>query len=81
MGFIKKTPSGTWKAFWRDPRGKQRSKTFRTKKDAQTFLSEIHTQKSRGEYVSPHAGRMRFGEHAREWMAAKHGEVTTIARD
>lgn len=81
MGFVNKTPGGTWKAFWRDPQGKQRSKTFRTKKEASVFLAEIETQKSRGEYVSPHAGRTRFREHAERWMGAKNTEVTTSARD
>ena len=32
-------------------------------------------------YVSPHAGRMPFGEHARQWMASWNTEATTSARD
>jgi integrase len=81
MGFINKTTGGGWKAFWRDPQGKQRSKTFRTKKDASVFLAQIETQKSRGEYISPHAGRVRFADHAQRWMDAKNTEATTTARD
>ncbi|MER5670971.1 tyrosine-type recombinase/integrase [Pseudonocardia alni] len=81
MGFIDKTPEGRYRAYFRDPSGKQRSKTFRLKKDATTFLAEIETSKTRGSYVSPHAGRMAFGAHAAEWMATWNVEITTAARD
>lgn len=81
MGFIDKTPEGRYRAYFRDPSGKQRSKTFRLKKDATTFLAEIETSKTRGAYVSPHAGRMAFGAHAAEWMATWNVEITTAARD
>lgn len=81
MGFIDKTPEGRYRAYFRDPSGKQRSKTFRLKKDATTFLAEIETSKTHGAYVSPHAGRMAFGAHAAEWMATWNVEITTAARD
>ena len=38
MGFVDKTPEGRYRAYFRDPAGKQRSKTFRLKKDATAFL-------------------------------------------
>ena len=53
MGFIDKTPEGRYRAYFRDPSGKQRSKTFRTKKDANAFLAEVATSKARGSYVAP----------------------------
>lgn len=81
MGFVDKTPEGRYRAYFRDPAGKQRSKTFRTKRDASAFLAEIETTKTRGTYVSPHAGRLAFGEHARRWMATWNTEITTAARD
>jgi integrase len=81
MGFVDKTPEGRYRAYFRDPAGKQRSKTFRTKRDASAFLAEIETTKTRGTYVSPHAGRLAFGDHARRWMATWNTEITTAARD
>lgn len=81
MGFVDKTPEGRWRAYFRDPTGKQRSKTFRIKKDAALFLAEMETSKTRGAYVSPHAGRMLFADHAAEWMATWNTEITTAARD
>jgi len=34
-----------------------------------------------GAYISPHAGRVLFGDHAREWMKTWNTEATTTARD
>jgi integrase len=81
MGFVDKTPEGRYRAYFRDPAGKQRSKTFRTKRDASAFLAEIETAKTRGAYVSPHSGRVLFADHAAQWMATWNTEATTAARD
>lgn len=81
MGFVRKTDQGKWKAFWRDPAGTQRSKVFTTKKDANAFLAETESSKTRGLYVSPHAGRTTFGAHAEAWAASWNTEQTTTARD
>ncbi|RKT84038.1 Site-specific recombinase XerD [Saccharopolyspora antimicrobica] len=81
MGFVNSTPGGKWRANWRDPEGKQRAKTFRTKREAATFLAQVETQKAQGAYISPHAGRVPFGEHAQRWMDTWNTEATTAARD
>lgn len=81
MGWVDQAPSGRWKARWRDPSGAQRSKTFRTKKEATTFLAQVEVSKASGVYVSPHAGRTLFGTHAEQWMKSWTSERTTRARD
>ena len=81
MGFVRVTDSGGWKAFWREPSGAQRSKTFRTKKEATQFLSQVAVSMSSGAYVSPHASRTLFGDHALLWMKSWNTERTTAARD
>lgn len=81
MGFVEKTDGGRYRAYFREPTGKQRSKTFRTKKEATTFLAEIETAKVRGSFVSPHAGRTLFGVHARDWMTTWNTSETTLSRD
>jgi integrase len=78
---VNKTPSGSWRANWRDPAGRQKSKTFRTRRDAAAYLATVETSKASGTYVSPHAGRVLFGEHAEQWMATRRTELTTSARD
>jgi integrase len=78
---IRKTPAGTWRASYRDPSNRQVSKTFKTKREAATFLAQVSTATSAGAYVSPHAGRVLFGDHARQWMATWNVQATTTARD
>ena len=34
MGHVTKTPAGTFRANWRDPAGRQKAKTFKTKRAA-----------------------------------------------
>jgi integrase len=81
MPGIRKTPAGTWRASYRDPSSRQVSKTFKTKREAATFLAQVSTATSAGTYVSPHAGRVLFGDHARHWMATWNTQATTTARD
>lgn len=81
MGFLTVTPNGNCRANWRDPAGRQRAKTFRTKKEARAFLAQIATDLHRGTYVDPAAGRTKFADHAEKWMASRNDEITTAARD
>lgn len=81
MSSVHSTPEGNWRARWRDPSGRLRSKTFPTKREARAFLAEIDTTLSRGTYVDPHAGRMPFRNLAQRWLAARNTQVTTAARD
>ncbi|MEH1123721.1 tyrosine-type recombinase/integrase [Micromonospora sp. CPCC 206061] len=80
MGFVSKTPSGSYRANWRDGTGKQKAKTFRTKKEANTFLSDVESAVNRGTYVDPHAGKMKFGEFAARWLASRSVEARTAER-
>jgi integrase len=53
---------------YRDPAGRVRNKTFRTKKDASRFASTTEADKLRGMWVDPAAGRRVFREYAEEWI-------------
>ncbi len=81
MSHISRTPGGTYRANWRDQSGRQRAKTFPTKKAARQFLAEIESSMTRGLYVDPHAGRTLFADHAKRWMSSRNTEATTAARD
>ncbi|GAA4862288.1 tyrosine-type recombinase/integrase [Actinomycetospora straminea] len=78
---IHRTPEGTYRAKWRDPSNRQRSKNFTTRREAKTFLAEQETAKARGQYVDPQAGRLRFAVHAQAWLDSRNSEATTQARD
>ena len=81
MAHIVKTPAGRWRANWRDPAGRQRAKTFKTKRDAARFLAELDTARNRGLYIDPHAGKVKFANYLATWVAGRNHEKTTTARD
>jgi integrase len=57
-----------WRARYRDPSGRERSKSFARKVDAEQFLVGIEDAKLRGAYVDPQLGRVLFGEWAERWF-------------
>jgi hypothetical protein len=57
-----------WRARYRDPSGRERSKSFARKVDAEQFLVSIEDAKLRGAYVDPQLGRVLFGEWAERWF-------------
>src|SRR5882757_6818127 len=81
MSHISKTPNGGYRANWRDPSGRQRAKSFRTRTEARRFLAEIESTMTKGLYVDPHAGRRLFRDQATEWMNSRNVERTTAARE
>src|SRR4051794_40481520 len=81
MGHIYKTKYGTYRVGWRDPKGDQRTKTFRTKKDASAFMAEIESALNRGSYIDPRAGKTKFGPYAQRWLSGRNDELATAARD
>ncbi|MFI7213134.1 tyrosine-type recombinase/integrase [Micromonospora maritima] len=79
MGHIVKTPAGTFRANWRDAAGRQKAKTFRTKREASSFLAETEASVSRGSYIDPRAGRIKFSAYADRWLSSRSVEATTLA--
>ena len=64
-------PSYSWQVMWRDPEGKQRAKNFPREKDAKAFAASVETDKDRGSYTDPNAGRMTLKAFATEWLEAQ----------
>jgi hypothetical protein len=58
-----------WKARYRDPKGRARSKTFDRKHDAEKFLARVDTDIQRDEWVDPQRRRAGFDEWADAWFA------------
>jgi hypothetical protein len=53
---IAKRPDGQWRARYRDAAGKEHSKHFDRKIDAQRWLDEVTTAIVTGQYVDPRSG-------------------------
>jgi integrase len=59
--------SPRWQARYRDPTGRERARNFTRKADAERFLVQIESDKLRGQWVDPEAGRIKLGEFAERW--------------
>jgi len=62
-----------WRARWRDPAGRQRTRSFARKVDKERFLLGVEDAKLRGAYVDPAAGKVNFGEWAERWYKTTAG--------
>jgi integrase len=58
-----------WRARWRTPDGKSRSKVFKRKLDADRFLTSVEHNKLTGGYVDPSAGKVTFKSYATDWAS------------
>jgi integrase len=86
MGWVRRS-RGRWRAEWRDPRGRKRSKTFDRKADAARYLATQATAIARGDYVDPLLGRAtledfwpRFQSSARNLRPSTQATYEAIAR-
>ena len=72
MAHIRKHPrSGRWQVRYRDPSGRERSKTFERKTDAIRFAATVTADVVRGDFIDPQAGKTTVGEMAARWQATR----------
>lgn len=82
MAHVQKRGGGRWRARFRGPDNRERSKTFERRADAVRFLTTVEASKLRGEWVDPKLGRKAFGPWAEELMASRLNiRPATRARD
>jgi len=71
-----------WQVRYIDPHGKERSRNFRKKVDAERFLHSVEVDKIKGEWTDPAAGRIRFAHWAAQVEATRpNRRDSTRARD
>lgn len=56
-----------WIGRYRGPDGKERSKTFETKKAAKGWVTEREREMRRGEWIDPGMGKITVGEVVTQW--------------
>lgn len=74
MGHIEKRErekGAVWRARYRDPAGRERSKSFARKLDAERFLTSVESSMNRGAWVDPDLGQTTVEEWAPRWLASK----------
>jgi integrase len=82
MAHIQKRPGRGWVARFTTPDGKERSKSFGRKIDAENFLSTTQVSKLQGTFVDPRAGRVTFEDWQKQWWATTVDlRPSTRARD
>lgn len=64
-----------WEVRYRDPQRRDRSKTFKTKAEAEAFAEAIETDINRGDYLDPRLGKKSFGDWAEEWLETHSTQV------
>src|SRR3954454_7563293 len=80
----RKTASGEtrYEVRYRTPEGKERSKTFTTRKKAETYAAIAEADKARGAWIDPRDANLTFGEVGRRWLASNPTKrPTTLATD
>ena len=68
-GNIAKRTNGRWRARYRDDAGKEHSRHFDRKIDAQHWLDQVTSAVVTGTYADPQAGRITFAAFFGEWSA------------
>ncbi|MDH3249732.1 MAG: hypothetical protein OEQ47_12255 [Acidimicrobiia bacterium] len=84
MGSIRKRPDRDkpYQARYRAPDGRERTRSFRRKIDAERWLIEKEREKARGDWVDPALGQMEFGEWADKVEATRlNRRPSSRARD
>lgn len=61
----------TWRAHYRDPARKQRSKSFDRKIDAQRYLTTVESAKLASAYIDPVRSALTVGTLIDQWLAGK----------
>lgn len=64
-----------WLARYRGPDGRQHSKSFTRKVDAERWLKVSEVETLTGRWVDPAAGAKPFGPYAEDWLAYKRASV------
>ncbi|HEU5085248.1 MAG TPA: tyrosine-type recombinase/integrase [Acidimicrobiales bacterium] len=80
MAHVQKRNQGgktTWRARVRLPDGRERSKSFDRKVDAERWVVETQAQLNRGNVIDPRAGQITLAEYAAQWQAAQMHRPST----
>jgi len=77
MASVAKRPDGRWRARYRDPDGKEHSKHFARKIDAERYIVTVAADVLRGQWLDPAAGKVTFAAFAARWLAAQTFEEST----
>jgi integrase len=69
MGHLRRVDSGRWEARYRGPDGREHSRRFSTKREAQAFLERTGADRQRGEWRDPQGAKVLMADWVDAWWA------------
>jgi integrase len=75
---IDKRPDGKWRARYRGLDGREHSKHFDRKADAEKFQAIQKAAVARGDWINPAGGAITFAEWSKEWLKTKSVRPKTL---
>lgn len=75
MGSIQRRDRNRWKARYRGPDGRERSRTFTTQQEAKDWLALQTVDIRRGDWVDPRLAQVAVGDWGRLWLDRKQVQV------
>jgi integrase len=79
MAHIERRGPRKYRARYRGPDGKERSKTFYRERDAAVWLASVETSKHRGEWIDPTLGKTTFEAWSTDWFDTLTVRPSTLA--
>lgn len=80
MAHVQRRGPGKYRVRYRLPDGRERSKTFTRKLDAESFLIAVSHDIRSGSYIDPAAARIPLREYAEAWRAHRPWRPATASR-
>jgi integrase len=69
-----------WRVRYRDPTGRERSRSFARKADADRFMATVQADLIRGDWTDPRLSKTRLAEWSERWLVTKtHLKPKTLA--
>jgi integrase len=82
VAHLRKLPNGRFEARYRAPDGRERSRRFPTKREAQAHLDQVGVDRRAGTWRDPRAGRVPLAEWVVQWESTTvHLRASSRARD
>jgi integrase len=75
MAHVERRADRKYRARYRGPDGRERSRTFDTKRDAERWLANVETKKANREWIDPALGKTLFEEWSNRWIASVEHEL------
>lgn len=81
MAHVERRAQGRWRARYRDPSRRERSRTFPRRSDAERWLAAVESSVARGEWLDPQRGATTVEQWVTTWVVTRSDlRPTTRAR-